>query len=322
MHLLSGRAARTLLTAVILGGLLALWILRRRVFPGYLEVWSVWSAGGSTTSMSLWGLSLLWWGRIGKLMEFAAGLAVVLDLIKPESLRVFGDRTGALWRRYRDYFRLIQMVRIWRFGRAIFWSLHHSYQESDGRGNVRTVSFLWPGEPTPLAQPSFDIAPDTLAAFQRELLAFLLARRHDTPRDSWTVGHSMIFQFISDQLPAERRVRVEVLSRWVRLDNLIGVTLFMILLIVPVVLLFTGGRPFFGDAWPWWGNVLLIFGCVALLITIDYLPFVLLGIALAPVAGAARLGAWLLDRPRPAHMLKVLAFAVFIVGFHFDLLAS
>jgi hypothetical protein len=43
--------------------------------------------------LQLWGMPILWWGRIGKLAEFTAGLVVVLDLIGPDRLRAFGLRS-------------------------------------------------------------------------------------------------------------------------------------------------------------------------------------------------------------------------------------
>ena len=53
----------------------------------YWEAWSLWWSGHKVDGFQMWGLPLLWWGRIGKLLQFAGGLVVVLDLIGSMRLR-------------------------------------------------------------------------------------------------------------------------------------------------------------------------------------------------------------------------------------------
>ena len=63
------------------------------------DLWSRWLSGQSVSNASLWGTSVLWWGRWGKILIFAAGLTVVLDLIGPERLKAFGEHMKVLhWR--------------------------------------------------------------------------------------------------------------------------------------------------------------------------------------------------------------------------------
>lgn len=57
---------------------------------GLLEAWHTWSAGQPTGDLLLWKLPILWWGRIGKLAQFAGALTVILDLVGPERLRAWG----------------------------------------------------------------------------------------------------------------------------------------------------------------------------------------------------------------------------------------
>ncbi|MDP1715211.1 MAG: hypothetical protein Q8L41_10760 [Anaerolineales bacterium] len=47
----------------------------------YIEVWKLWFAGESTNQFYLWGLSILWWGRIGKVVGLLAGLVVISEII-------------------------------------------------------------------------------------------------------------------------------------------------------------------------------------------------------------------------------------------------
>ncbi|SED59742.1 hypothetical protein SAMN04489727_8519 [Amycolatopsis tolypomycina] len=56
------------------------------------DLWMRWWAGEKVDGAQLWGLPMLVWGRIGKGLQFAGGLTVVLDLVGPERLRAFGKR--------------------------------------------------------------------------------------------------------------------------------------------------------------------------------------------------------------------------------------
>ncbi|MEU0515594.1 hypothetical protein [Amycolatopsis sp. NPDC006125] len=53
---------------------------------GYWDAWWAWWHGRSLAGYEMWGLPTLWWGRIGKLLQFAGGLIAVLDLIGPARL--------------------------------------------------------------------------------------------------------------------------------------------------------------------------------------------------------------------------------------------
>lgn len=53
---------------------------------GYWEAWSLWWSGAKLEDFAMWGLAMVWWARIGKLLQFAGGAAVVLDLVGPERL--------------------------------------------------------------------------------------------------------------------------------------------------------------------------------------------------------------------------------------------
>jgi hypothetical protein len=65
---------------------------------GLWEAWTWWFQGVPLDSVSLWGVPILWWGRIGKTAAFLGGMTVILDIVGPESIRAFGRRvktTGA-----------------------------------------------------------------------------------------------------------------------------------------------------------------------------------------------------------------------------------
>jgi hypothetical protein len=55
-----------------------------------LEAWSLWLSGDLSSNAVLLGISILWWGRLGKLMEFVGGATIIADIIGPEKIRRFG----------------------------------------------------------------------------------------------------------------------------------------------------------------------------------------------------------------------------------------
>jgi hypothetical protein len=86
-----------------------------------------WWHGRSTLGLQLWGVPVLWWGRIGKLAQFAAGLVVLFDLIGAERLRAFG-RQSQWWARVLllglkfDFgWRPDRMAVDWRPGQHLDW---------------------------------------------------------------------------------------------------------------------------------------------------------------------------------------------------------
>jgi hypothetical protein len=61
-----------------------------RVTIGYLDAWRAWFSGQEVDPQArLWFMSVLWWGRAGKIAAFLGGATVILDLIGPDRLRSF-----------------------------------------------------------------------------------------------------------------------------------------------------------------------------------------------------------------------------------------
>ncbi len=65
---------------------------------GYVEAWQLWLSGQEVDAQAALGpLTILWWGRLGKVLAFVGGLTVILDLVGSQRLRRLGrERKKAL----------------------------------------------------------------------------------------------------------------------------------------------------------------------------------------------------------------------------------
>jgi len=61
------------------------------------EVWSLWFSGRTVNELYLWGHTVLWWGRAGKIAEFSAALTIVIEIVGPLRLRRFGNSLHAVF---------------------------------------------------------------------------------------------------------------------------------------------------------------------------------------------------------------------------------
>ncbi|MGW4488082.1 hypothetical protein ACWEOE_30075 [Amycolatopsis sp. NPDC004368] len=53
-----------------------------------LHAWHEWLAGHDTAQLRVFGVTVLWWGRLGKTLEFLGGLTVVIDLLGRQRMTV------------------------------------------------------------------------------------------------------------------------------------------------------------------------------------------------------------------------------------------
>lgn len=54
------------------------------------ETWKLWLSDNLSADAVLWGISIFWWERIGKVMQFLGATTIVADIIGPEKIRKFG----------------------------------------------------------------------------------------------------------------------------------------------------------------------------------------------------------------------------------------
>ena len=56
----------------------------------FSETWKLWLSDNLSADAVLWGISIFWWERIGKVMQFLGGSTIIADIIGPEKIRQFG----------------------------------------------------------------------------------------------------------------------------------------------------------------------------------------------------------------------------------------
>lgn len=69
-----------------------------RVDLTLIEAWALWWSGQQLTDHTLYGVSVLWLARAGKLLAFLAGTTIVLDALGSERLLEWGDRLKGMSR--------------------------------------------------------------------------------------------------------------------------------------------------------------------------------------------------------------------------------
>lgn len=57
---------------------------------GLIDAWKLWATGVSVADYELWGLQILWWGRIGKFVQLIAAITIIAEIIGAKNLREFG----------------------------------------------------------------------------------------------------------------------------------------------------------------------------------------------------------------------------------------
>ncbi|MDB6060743.1 MAG: hypothetical protein JWM78_846 [Verrucomicrobiaceae bacterium] len=106
----------------------------------WIQAWEQWRTGAQLSNATLWGLSILWLGRAGKIAEFIGGATVILEIIGPDRIREASTYLLALI--------TVKDIRA-RLANVSGW-LHHFYFPHDRAAAVRERKITWQeirGEP-------------------------------------------------------------------------------------------------------------------------------------------------------------------------------
>lgn len=280
-------------------------------YGGFAEVWTTWWSGRQTTAVTLCGIPMLWWGRAGKLLQFVAGLAVVLDLVEPERLRAVGvhagDRLKALRVEVAERRAVTRLVRLeqWLSDNIV------SVTEIPGpMGHTLNVGSALERSSVP------GDAPFTVAEYQ-ELRAAFLTEHRDRLEDSAMALAERVRAFMLTHLPPEE---AELLAaRGDRTMNVLDLLIIALAVATCVSMALVGLKPMMILV------VLLILATIMVLRpsrTRDRLFSSWLFLLYTPIRLASEFMVRTLDRARPGHVLRWIALWLFIAGFSLDLLGS
>jgi len=281
-------------------------------YGGFGAVWRAWWSGRPTTTVTLCGLPMLWWGRVGKLLQFVAGLAVVLDLVEPEWLRALGahagDRLAALRVEVRERRTANRLVRLEQ------WLSDNIVSVAEVPGPMgRSLAV---GSASECKSVPAD-APFTLAEYQ-ELRAEFLAEHRGRLEDSAAALAQRVRAFMLAHLEPKEAQLLAV--RGDRMTN--AQALLVIGLAVGICASIVLVR--------WVRPMVIVLGVLALLCimvlqpsrTRDRLFSSWLFLLYAPVRLVSEFMVRTLDRARPGHVLRWIAVWLFIAGSLLDLFSS
>jgi hypothetical protein len=87
----------------------------------YVQAWEYWASGSPDNEcLVLWGLSLLWWGRIGQLVAFTGSLLLVAELVDLTSVAgsfrdvrsTFKRAATRAWQQREQIFGIVTLITI------------------------------------------------------------------------------------------------------------------------------------------------------------------------------------------------------------------
>ncbi|GLY16365.1 hypothetical protein Kisp01_33800 [Kineosporia sp. NBRC 101677] len=303
------------------------WVLT----TGYLEVVGDWLTRDVSADTFLWPLVLGWWGRVGKVLQFVAGLTVLLDLVGPEKLRAVGLRAS----REVEQFRSVRAEN--QFAHELERVRHLTGVRFAARyDDTSATYFSAMGDPGSFG---WQAVPDD-APFTEE--QYLAAHERFAAERGEHCGHAEHPRICSEQLPFLTSVIEELITagltederrQW---DAVIARTprhpaLTYVSFVVAISAFIAVGTWTSQDrGGPRVVQFALLFATLVVWLNIMVdsagpgrtVRRVVMWLRYGVVAASAPVVADLLDAARPAHRLRWAGFILFAIGFHFDLLAS
>lgn len=257
----------------------------------YTDAWAAWWNEVDVRDHALWGVKILWWGRIGKVIQFFAATLIVIEIIGPTRLRLWGNSLHGML----DVRRAARLAK----ATAIYLGLRIlGYTRLDAAAIELATSAL-------KALPSGLAGVDALLAGLSSQLEGILPR---------------VRQYFKEYF--ETDPDAGWVLRQVRLANV----LVSAALLIGVIWVGLYG-PAAGKLPAWFVVVLAVIASTVFFATIGLFVAalsVLLSVSIGIILDVAIIEplAWIMERPSLGTFVKVLSFVVFVIGFQFDLVAS
>jgi hypothetical protein len=304
-----GRVFNGVIVVSILAGVVVVVVPAR-------HLWGLWFAGKPVDELPLfWDVPVLVWGRIGKVLQFAAGLAVIIDLLDPDKLRATGRGASQRLRERRaQRLAKLRSHRLSALRRRLYDSFVDVRPVAGGRVGDAVVS-LNTRSPTGFGHEASFTLEDYLG-FRERVLAGLDVRTDGQLSNEQTHQISeQVDVFFMEHLSAQDKALYERSEKkWER-----WFTVVVVALLGSVVYHLTAGA---SVEWMLLHGVLMV-GFFTLMSPAGAYVAALPGLAReVPALVAGYLATHLLDQTRPLHAFRKIAVVLFIIGFGLDLLAS
>jgi hypothetical protein len=279
-----------------------------------LNVVAAWWDGRQTTDMEVFGWKMLYYGRAGKIMLLVAGLAVIFDLLKPETVIRWGaasqERAKRALSRGRHNREAVRLAALHEavVAAAMTRTAIHARGKAIVRYDIR--------EEAPEQVPEgLGVTLDAYRRFHRDLIDELSAQ--DTDENRYAHVRRRADALLADHLPGDDRGALATARR--AADDVGCLWLGLVILLGGVGYVFASVR----TADPAVPLLVLVVTTGLFVVTAFPAPRLLAVSLLWRLAGRiARSLAATLRRTRPFHVFRWAAFALFFVGSLVDLLAS
>jgi hypothetical protein len=296
-------------------------------------VWSSWWAGRSTQNLYVLGLSMLWWGRIGKYLQFLGGLTVVLDIVGPERLRSIGAQGKA--RRDQEIERRGQerdAFKAWRL-RVLPIKVMRAIAPPVARlGNADPVTWKIGRKPFKVPKAATFTLPELL-----ELRSLFIAGRHlhhPGHMDHESVceeQHRYLAALVDEFMDAHTSAEDADLMRRAEAPKIfqrfqwavLGMAGIVVAWFLAALILSTFDASLSVAALRVFIAALIVYAfLVPMILFPGALTFIWLYIRYTPVQAVTNMLARLLDNASPGHSLRWAALVLIVLGFHLDLLSA
>ncbi|WP_326641030.1 hypothetical protein OIE67_16065 [Nonomuraea fuscirosea] len=274
---------------------------------------SDWLQGKSPEKLLLGSTSMFWWGRYGKVMQFVAGLLVVLDLLGPDRLRKGGKRA-------RGWTSVVNSWTEW-----LFLPVKHLDEEQWLRDHImrrdRILGPAFSGHQTTMPGPAYrvDMVDEVPlgVSFSVEDYQALYGKVHDSPDADYETMLREVKTFVKTRLDPKaagrwkRRRRFQSSMQWIFVLGCYG-----------LLFLSVGAPDFGGDLWTLLLGTALMVGSLSYLIPQERWRRVPSELPILPLRLVTGLFVVVFDRKEPGISLRWLGLFIFCYGFALDLLAS
>lgn len=97
------------------------------------SAWALWFQGIELKDATLWGITFIWWARLGLILQFIGALTIIVDIVGHKKIREFGKKLKYL---YNSEFKNISLVYVYCGDWVV---LFYAYMNDQNSGEIKNV---------------------------------------------------------------------------------------------------------------------------------------------------------------------------------------